>query len=104
MTGRSANGAEFVANSIQRWLSHLEIKALSIKPGAPWQNGYAESFHSRVRDEFLVLEEFENLSAARRLTLMSKREYNEERPHGSLGYVPPAEFAAQASSSGYASG
>ncbi|MCO6046174.1 IS3 family transposase, partial [Aeoliella sp. ICT_H6.2] len=65
---RSDNGPEFVAKAIQRWLGQLEIEALYIEPGSPWENGYAESFHSRLRDEFLATEEFENLAAARRLT------------------------------------
>ena len=91
---RSDNGPEFIAQAIQRWLKQLEVEALYIEPGAPWQNGYAESFHSRLRDEFLAREEFENVLSARRLTAIWKKEYNEERPHSSLGYVTPAAFAA----------
>ena len=91
---RSDNGPEFVAHAIGRWLDQLDVEALYIKPGSPWENGYAESFHSRLRDEFLALEEFENLSTARRLTAAWKTEYNEHRPHSSLGYVTPAEFSA----------
>lgn len=91
---RSDNGPEFVAQAIQRWLTQLEIEGLYIAPGSPWENGYAESFHSRLRDEFLALEEFENLAAARKLTTAWQREYNEERPHSSLGYRTPSEFAA----------
>ena len=92
---RSDNGPEFIAGAVRRWLNQLEIETLYIEPGAPWENGYAESFHSRFRDEFLAREAFENLPVARRLTAAWKREYNEERPHSSLGYVPPAEFAAR---------
>jgi len=90
---RSDNGPEFVAHAIGRWLDQLNVEALSIAPGSPWENGYAESFHSRFRDEFLALEEFENLSASRRLTAMWKREYNECRPHSSLGYQTPSAYA-----------
>lgn len=64
----SDNGPEFVSRAIQRWLSQLEINSLYIEPGAPWENGYAESFNSRFRDEFLAVEEFESLVTARRLT------------------------------------
>ena len=88
---RSDNGPEFVAKAIQRWLGQLEIEALYIEPGSPWENGYAESFHSRLRDEFLATEEFENLAAARRLTTAWREDYNHHRPHSSLGYVTPAE-------------
>lgn len=92
---RSDNGPEFIAAAIRQWLDQLHIEALYIEPGSPWENGYAESFHSRFRDEFLTLEEFENLSAARRLTSAWRSEYNEQRPHSSLGYQTPAEFAAR---------
>ena len=92
---RSDNGPEFIAGAIRQWLKRVDVETLYIEPGAPWENGYAESFHSRFRDELLAIEEFENLSSARRLTAMWKREYNEQRPHSSLGYVPPAEFSAR---------
>ena len=65
---RSDNGPEFIALAIQRWTEQLGIETLYIEPGSPWQNGYAESFHSKLRDEFLSLEEFDNLAAAQRLT------------------------------------
>lgn len=92
---RSDNGPEFIATAIRQWLDQLNIEAMYIEPGSPWENGYAESFHSRFRDEFLALEEFENLSAARCLTSAWRHEYNEQRPHSSLGYQTPAEFAAR---------
>jgi transposase InsO family protein len=92
---RSDNGPEFVAAAIGRWLGRLDVEVLYIEPGSPWQNGYAESFHNRFRDEFLATEEFETVAAARRLTAAWKKEYNEERPHSSLGYRTPAEFAAR---------
>ena len=100
---RSDNGPEFVAKAIQRWLGQLEIEALYIEPGSPWENGYAESFHSRLRDEFLATEEFENLAAARRLTTAWREDYNHHRPHSSLGYVTPAEYAARCPASAPAS-
>jgi transposase InsO family protein len=92
---RSDNGPEFVAQAIQRWLERVGVETLYIEPGAPWENGYAESFHSRFRDEFLATEVFENLAAARKLTAPWREDYNHHRPHSSLGYVPPAEFAAR---------
>jgi transposase InsO family protein len=74
------------------------VEALYIEPGSPWENGYAESFHSRLRDEFLAMEVFENLLAARALTAAWREDYNHVRPHSSLGYLSPAEFAACAAS------
>lgn len=96
---RSDNGPEFIAKEIRRWLKGVDVETLYIEPGAPWENGYAESFHSRFRDEFLAMEEFESLRAARRLTTAWKEDYNEYRPHSSLGYVPPAAFAARCAAS-----
>lgn len=96
---RSDNGPEFVAQAIQRWLGQVEVETRYVAPGSPWQNGYAESFHSRLRDEFLAREVFESLVAARRLTGAWRDDYNHHRPHGSLGYVTPVEFAARRAAS-----
>lgn len=96
---RSDNGPEFVAGAIRRWLQQVEVTTLYVAPGSPWQNGYAESFHSRLRDEFLAREVFESLSAARRLTAAWKEDYNHHRPHSSLGYLTPDEFAARCATS-----
>jgi transposase InsO family protein len=96
---RSDNGPEFIAQAIQRWTEQLGIETLYIEPGAPWENGYAESFHSKLRDEFLALQEFENLRAARKLTAAWREDYNHHRPHSSLGYLTPVEFAARHSES-----
>jgi transposase InsO family protein len=96
---RSDNGPEFIAVAIQRWLAQVDVETLYIEPGSPWENGYAESFHSRLRDEFLALEVFESLAAARKLTAAWREDYNHHRPHGSLGYVPPAVFAARCTAS-----
>jgi transposase InsO family protein len=96
---RSDNGPEFVARAIQHWLAQVEVETLYIEPGSPWENGFAESFHSRLRDEFLALEVFESLAAARKLTAAWREDYNDHRPHGSLGYVTPVEFAARCTAS-----
>jgi putative transposase len=91
---RSDNGPEFAAEVIRSWLGETGSGTLYVAPGSPWQNGYAESFHSKVRDEFLNREEFESEPQARALGALWKGEYNTERPHSSLGYKTPAEFAA----------
>ena len=96
---RSDNGPEFIARAIQRWLAQVEVETLYIEPGSPWENGFAESFHSRLRDEFLALEVFESLVAARKLTQAWRDDYNHHRPHSSLGYVTPVEFAARCAAS-----
>jgi putative transposase len=96
---RSDNGPEFIAEAIRRWLAQVDVETLYVEPGSPWENGYAESFHSRVRDEFLAMEEFESLSAAKKLTWQWREDYNQHRPHSSLGYVTPVEFAARCAAS-----
>jgi putative transposase len=91
---RSDNGPEFAAGVVRSWLEGTGSGALYVAPASPWQNGYAESFHSKLRDEFLDREEFASEPQARALGALWKEEYNTERPHSSLGYKTPAEFAA----------
>ena len=92
---RSDNGPEFIAKAIRNWLARAGVGTLYVEPGAPWENGYAEAFQSRLRDELLNAESFANLREAQALAPLWKREYNEERPHSSLGYLTPVEFAAR---------
>jgi putative transposase len=91
---RSDNGPEFIAEAIRRHGEAAGLEMLYIEPGAPWENGYAESFFSRLRDELLNVEEFMNLAEARWFARRRLQEHNKERPHSSLGYRTPAEFAA----------
>ncbi|MGO9919815.1 MAG: integrase core domain-containing protein [Isosphaeraceae bacterium] len=65
-----------------------------VAAGSPWENGYIESFHSRLRDEFLERVEFEDVADARAKAFWYRREYNAVRPHSSLGYATPKEFSA----------
>ena len=86
---RNENGPEFVAKAIQAWLGRLQINALYVSPGSPWENGYAESFHSKLVDEFLSRETFANVLAARQQTVAWKDNYNHDRPHS----VPQPELS-----------
>jgi putative transposase len=92
---RSDNGPEFVALAVQAWLKANAIEALYIAPGSPWENAYVESFNSRLRDEHLNREEFASLLEAQVLAAGWRRDYNEARPHSSLGYLAPTVFAAR---------
>ena len=92
---RSDNGPEFVALAIGRWFEKTGVQALYIEPGAPWENGFAESFHSRLRDELLNMHAFTDLREARQLSLAWREDYNHQRPHSSLGYQTPTAFAAR---------
>jgi transposase InsO family protein len=91
---RSDNGPEFIASAIRRYLAAAGVETLYIEPGSPWENGYAESFHSRLRDELLNAELFAGLRDAKSLASNWKNEYNHRRPHSSLGYQTPAACAA----------
>jgi len=91
---RSDNGPEFITDAIRRLLGQAGVETLYIEPGVPWQNGYAESFGSRLRDELLNAELFADLREAKALSAMWRNDYNHRRPHSSLGYQTPAEFAA----------
>ena len=96
---RSDNRPEFVSRAIQGWLEKLGIEMLYGAPGSPWENGYAESFHSKLRDEFLSREEFESVVDALSRTSAWRADYNEHRPHSSLGYQTPSAFAARCAAS-----
>ena len=91
---RSDNGAEFIARAIREACAELKVETLYVEPGAPWQNGYAESFNARVRDELLDAELFATLAEAEYLAREWRRDYDTKRPHSSLGYRTPAAFAA----------
>ena len=92
---RSDNGPEFIAYAIRDWLEDRGVKTLYIKPGSPWENAYIESFHDKLRDELLNRELFGSLREARVILGQWRREYNDERPHSSLGYQAPSEFAGR---------
>ncbi len=96
---RSDNGPESIAHAMRDWFERTGISALYIEPGSPWENGYAESFFSRFRDEFLATEEFESLVDARQLTQAWRHSYNHDRPNSSLAYQTPSEFAARCAAS-----
>ena len=93
---RSDNGGEFIAARLQAWLVRQGIGTLHIEPGHPWENGYAESFHGRFRDECLNEEVFWHERHAQVVIERWRRHYNDERPHSALGYRTPAEVAATA--------
>ena len=87
---RSDNGPEFTAKAVREWLGKVEVKTLYIEPGSPWENGYVESFNSKLRDELLNREVFDTLLETKSLIEDWRKEYNHIRPHSSLGYRPPA--------------
>lgn len=92
---RSDNGPEFVAQQLKAWLSAAGIQTQYIAPGSPWENGHVESFHGKLRGGCLNRELFGNLLEAKVLVEQWRQQYNEKRPHSSLGYQTPRQFARQ---------
>jgi putative transposase len=91
---RCDNGPELTSRHILGWAMEWKIELRHIQPGKPTQNAYVESFHGRLREECLRVSWFRNLFDARIKIAAWKKEYNEERPHSSLGYKTPNEFIA----------
>jgi putative transposase len=91
---RSDNGPEFVSRALLAWIGSQGIGTALIEPGKPWQNGVAESFNGKFRDECLSLEWFRSRAEAKVVIETWRRHYNEVRPHSSLGYLTPTEFVA----------
>lgn len=89
---RSDNGPEFVAKAVREWLEKEGCQTIYIEPGSPWENPYIESFNGKFRDECLNMELFRNVNEAQEIVNAWKEEYNERRPHSSLGNLTPKEF------------
>lgn len=91
-TIRCDNGPEFTSRHFLAWCEQRKINLLHIQPGRPMQNGYIESFNGRFRDECLNANWFATIADARQKIEAWRQDYNEERPHSSLGYRAPREF------------
>jgi len=89
---RSDNGPEFVSRAVLKWLTQANIDTAHIDPGKPWQNGSNESFNGKFRDECLSMEWFRNRIDAKIVIEQFRRQYNEVRPHSSLGQLTQVEF------------
>jgi putative transposase len=90
---RSDNGSEFIARSLMKMLAGRGIACRHIDPGSPWQNGKTERFNGTLRSECTEMETFVHRDQARAICRLFMRKYNHERPHSSLAYQTPAEFA-----------
>jgi putative transposase len=92
---RSDNGPEFISTAILKWLADNRIDTALIDPGKPWQNGTAESFNGKFRDECLSVEWFRTRAEAKVIIETWRQHYNAVRPHMSLDYLTPHEFKSQ---------
>lgn len=90
---RTDNGPEFTSRAFMAWAQTHGIRHILIQPGRPMQNGYIESFNGKFRDEHLNESWFETLHQARTSVAIWRTDYNEVRPHSSLGRIPPARFS-----------
>src|SRR5262249_6926600 len=90
---RGDNGWEFIGEALIGWWPQTGTEPIPVAPGSPWENGFIESFHGKLRDEFLEREEFEDVPDAREQGAWFRREYNTVRPHSALGYKTPQEFS-----------
>ena len=93
------NGVEFCSRAVDAWAYQAGVKLDFIRPGKPAENGFIESFNGRLRDECLNANLFFNLADAREKLEAWRQDYNTLRPHGSLGWLPPAAFAQRATRS-----
>jgi len=92
------NGPEFAGSVLDAWAYRRGVELDFIRPGRPTENGYIESFNGKLRDELLNAEVFFSLPEAREKLEAYRLDYNTYRPHSSLGYRPPAEYAQRAQS------
>jgi transposase InsO family protein len=92
---RSDNGPEFICAALTEWLPRVGAQPIPVAPASPWENGFIESFHSRLRDEFLQCHEFESVADARARAACWRYEYNRIRPHSGLAYQTPKMFSDQ---------
>jgi putative transposase len=92
---RCDNGPEFTSRHFLGWCEERRIQLIHIQPGKPMQNGRIESFNGRLRDECLNANWFQSIGQAKEKIENWREEYNRERPHSSLGYLTPLEFAAR---------
>ena len=91
------NGPEFANTAFVEWCNRHEIELHFIDPGKPVQNAYVESFNGKFRNEFLDQNKFSSIREVQKKLEQWIKHYNEERPHSSLDYLTPKEFAMQES-------
>jgi transposase InsO family protein len=91
----SDNRPEFVAQAVRDWLNKRDCQTIYITPGSPWENPFIESFIGTLRRECLDQYLFINGREVQQVIAAWQYEYNHFRPHSSLDYLTPAEFARQ---------
>jgi putative transposase len=96
------HGTEFTSRALEDWAYQRGVQLDFIRPGKPVENAHIESFNGRLRDECLTVHQFLSLDDARRKIEAWRRDYNQDRPHSSLGDLTPTEFVTHRQGSGTA--
>jgi putative transposase len=89
------HGTEFQSRALEDWASRRGVQLDFIRPGKPVENAFIESFNGRLRDECLNVHQFASLADAQIIIEAWRRDYNQRRPHSSLGHLTPEEFVQQ---------
>jgi putative transposase len=87
------HGTEFTSKAVEAWAFYRGVELDFTRPGKPTDNGHIESFNGRLRDECLNVHQFLSLDHAKTIIEAWRRDYNDHRPHSSLGDLTPTEFA-----------
>ena len=89
------HGTEFQSRALEDWAYCRSVQLDFIRPGKPVENAFIESFNGRLRDECLNVHQFASLAEAQAIIEAWRVDYNQRRPHSSLGHLTPNEFLAQ---------
>jgi len=89
------HGTEFQSRALEDWAYRRGVLLDFIRPGKPVENAFIESFNGRLRDECLNVEQFASVADAQAKIEAWRVDYNQRRPHGSLGHLTPTEFIEQ---------
>jgi putative transposase len=89
------HGTEFMSRALEDWAYQRGVQLDCIRPGKPVENAFIESFNGRLRDECLNVHQFTSIEDARAKIEAWRIDYNQRRPHGSLGHLTPDEYARQ---------
>jgi putative transposase len=89
------HGTEFMSRALEDWAYHRGVQLDFIRPGKPVENAFIESFNGRLRDECLNVHQFTSIADAKEKMEAWRVDYNQRRPHGSLGHLTPDEYAQQ---------
>ena len=89
------HGTEFMSRALEDWAYQRGMQLDFIRPGKPVENAFIEAFNGRLRDEYLNVHQFTSLADAQAKIEAWRLDYNQHRPHSSLGLLTPDEYAEQ---------